>query len=339
MLGIPDLRRRTVDPSQLAGVTSIVYADGPRRGAHAFIVRNMTGLEVTFVSDRALDAAELRCGGIPLTWYGPGNARPPRSVDPSMDAFDRTFFGGLVTTCGMDAFGPPGSDAWGAWPQHGHFNRLAARDTSSRVCWNEPEPFIEVAGTISEFRMFGAAFRVRRTWRVALQHNSLSLCDHVTNDGGSAAPHMVLYHCNVGYPLLDAQTVWEIDAEATTPRDAVARAALGRWNVGGEPEPEFSEEVFIHVPRADEAGWARATATNPALRDGTSLTVAYRPDQLPALFTWRMLGYGTYVMAAEPANCAEVRGREAAAAAGTLPLLQAGETREYQLLFTVECGS
>jgi hypothetical protein len=43
-----------------------------------------------------------------------------------------------------------------------------------------------------------------------------------------------------------------------------------------------------------------------------SLTVRYRPDQLPALMPWRMLGVRTYVMAMEPANCPTIEGRTAA---------------------------
>ncbi|HEY5062168.1 MAG TPA: DUF4432 family protein, partial [Gemmatimonadaceae bacterium] len=66
-----------------------------------------------------------------------------------------------------------------------------------------------------------------------------------------------------------------------------------------------------------------------------SLTVSYRPDQLPALFTWRMLGYETYVMAAEPANCPTIEGRIEAERRGTLPMLEPGESREYELQFDV----
>ncbi|HVA27971.1 MAG TPA: DUF4432 family protein [Candidatus Baltobacteraceae bacterium] len=68
---------------------------------------------------------------------------------------------------------------------------------------------------------------------------------------------------------------------------------------------------------------------------GVSLTLRYRPDQLPALMTWRMLGVGTYVMAMEPANCPTIEGRTAARDLGTLPFLEPGETRQYDLEFSV----
>ena len=332
-----ELRRRVIDPGSVAGVTAIVYDDARRRGVRALQVRNARGLQLSLIVDRGLDASELLHRGVPLTWYGPGNAAPVAGRDPSVDAFERTFFGGLVTTCGMDAYGPPGHDAWGSWPQHGHFNRTAATDVHCTTDWNADEPAIEITATIRQFQMFGAAIRVERTWRMQVDANTIELRDRVTNDGGRREPHMVLYHCNAGYPLLGERTRWTLDATETRPRDAVAALDLERWMCGGAPQATFAEQVFLHQPHADPSGWSSATAWNPALDGGTALTVSFRPEQLPGLFTWRMLGYGTYVMAVEPANCTNVGGRLAAGPA--LPFLESGEWRDYNLRFEVESQS
>lgn len=84
-------------------------------------------------------------------------------------------------------------------------------------------------------------------------------------------------------------------------------------------------------------GRAVALLWNPALRAGRGLGLAIRfdPQQLPALFTWRMLGHGTYVMGMEPANCPTIEGRIEAEKRGTLPFLEAGESRTYDLEFDV----
>lgn len=330
-----EMRRRAIDPTRIAGVTQIVYDDADRRGVRGLLVRNAAGLSVTFIVDRALDAAELIAHGSPLTWYGPGNASLGGYLDPSPDDFARTFFGGLVTTCGLDAFGPPGCDRYGSWPQHGHVNHMPAREVRYVVDWDGVEPCIEINGTIVQFSMFGESLRLERTWRVLLNENRITLHDRVTNDGGATVPHMVLYHCNVGFPLLDEATRWTIDVSATTPRDAEAMKGLDCWDRGGLPQPEFLEQVFVHQPRANASGWCTATATNPALARGMALAIAFRPDELPGLFSWRMLGYSTYVMAIEPANCTTVAGRLAAAKAGTLPALAPGQSRNYHLTFSV----
>ena len=334
-LSVADLRRRVIDPASIAGVTPIVYDDARRRGVRALQIRNVLGLQLSLIPDRGLDASELLYRGVPLTWYGPGNAAPVEGRDPSVDAFERTFFGGLVTTCGMDAYGPPGSDAWGSWPQHGHFNRTAAGDVRFMTDWNSEEPAIEVTGTIPQFQMFGAALRVERTWRISIDANTIKLRDRVTNDGGRREPHMALYHCNAGYPLLSEQTSWKLDADKTDARDRAAASGIDCWFAGGAPQADFEEQVFTHRPRARSDGWSTATVQNPALDGGTALSVSFRPEQLPGLFTWRMLGFGTYVMAVEAANCGTVGGRRAAGEAGTLPFLEPGEAREYALRFDV----
>jgi hypothetical protein len=327
------LRRRTIDPARLVGVASFVFDDGTRRGVRALQARNADGLELTVIPERGLDACELRFRGRPVTWYGPGNAVAARSLDPNEDAFARSFFGGLVTTCGMDAFGDPGADRYGSWPQHGHQSRLAASDVRITTHLDDDDAHLAIGGTIRQFAMFGAALRVERTWRIDAFANVVALHDRVTNDGGSPTPQMVLYHCNVGHPFLSEATRWTFPAPPPEPRDDEARAGLAFYDRGGAPEAAFAEQVFLHRPVAGAEGWAHARAHDPAF--GGTLDVAFRPEQLPALFSWRMLGFGTYVMAVEPANCGVVQGRARAEAEGVLPMLAAGESRDYDLRFTI----
>ena len=181
--------------------------------------------------------------------------------------------------------------------------------------------------------MFGAALRVERMWRVRIDANVIELRDRVTNDGGRREPQMVLYHCNAGYPLLGERTSWKIDASDTQPRDDVAARAMDDWADGGVPQGDFAEQVFTHKPHAVRDGWSEASVRNPALDGGTALAISFRPEQLPGLFTWRMLGFGTYVMAVEPANYTSVGGRLTAGEA--LPFIEPGEERAYVLRFEV----
>lgn len=120
-------RHRWIDPARIASVSAIVFDDPQRRGVRALQVRNAIGLGLTLIPKRGLDASELLYGGMPLTWYGPGNAAPSSNLDQSVDAFNRTFFGGLVATCEMDTFG------------------------------DGPTAAIEVRGTVLQFAMFGEA--------------------------------------------------------------------------------------------------------------------------------------------------------------------------------------
>jgi galactose mutarotase-like enzyme len=332
-----EIEARVGDMRQLGGVMPIVYDDGRARGTRGLVLRTGAGLEVEIVADRALDVLSASYRGIPLTWRGPGGLAHPTYSEPGVAAFERNFFGGLVTTCGLSAFGPPGSDVDGSWQQHGYINHAPAEAVAHTTSWDGGRCTFEISGTIREARMFGPSLRLERTWRAALGENTLRVRDRVTNEGGERAPHMVLYHCNVGFPLLDETTELAVTHRAMRPRDDVALAGLPDWNRGGLPQAGFQEQVFIHEPLADGGGWASASASNARLDAGrgVELTVRYRPDQLPALMTWRMLGRKTYVMAVEPANCATIEGREIARERGTLPFLESGETRQYDLEFDV----
>jgi hypothetical protein len=220
-------------------------------------------------------------------------------------------------------------------------NHLPAENLATRTLWKEDRCSFEIEGTISEAQMFGAALTLVRTLRVELGTNRVMLHDVVTNVGGTRRPHMLLYHCNVGFPLLDSGARLAISHRSMHPRDEAAERGMSDWNRGGEPDSHFSEQVFIHEPMACDDGYARAVMVNRSLDEGRGIALVIRYDstQLPALFTWRMLGAKTYVMGIEPANCPTIAGRIAAGDRGTLPFLESGESRSYDLAFETVGGA
>ncbi len=332
-----ELNERIGRFEQIGGIRAIRLDDGRARGTRALEVRTGTGLEFLCVADRALDIAALEYRGIPLAWQAPAGIAAPPYYDAHDPSFARNFFGGLVTTCGLNAFGPPGEDEWGQWGQHGRVNHLPAEELSHRTWWNGDECTFEISGVVREAELFGESLRLERTWRAYLGSNRIDLTDRVTNEGGVSVPHMLLYHCNGGFPLLDDATRVHVSHRSVAPRDERAREGLDAWNRGGPPDAGFAEQVFVHEPVACDDSWARALIANPDLNapHGIALSVCFKPAQLPAFFSWRMLGVKAYVMALEPANCPTIAGRAAALKAGTLPFIEPGETRTYDLRFEV----
>lgn len=299
-------------------------------------VRTGGGLSFTAIADRALDVALAHFDDIPLCWSS-CNAIGPGEADDG-DGFLRSFFGGLFTTCGLGSVGPAGSDEWGRFGLHGRIDSTNAEFVRCTQAWiDESTCVLEITGTVRETRVFGENFRLERRLRAYVGENRLSIHDTVTNDAGNAQPHMILYHCNAGFPILDEHARLYVSHDDVRPRDADAARGLEVWDRGGRPEPDFKEQVFIHQPVACDDGLALAVMWNPEVCSGRGLGIAIRfdPRQLPGLFTWRMLGHGTYVMAIEPANCVTIAGRVEAAKQGTLPFLQPGESRTYDLEFEV----
>ena len=166
----------------------------------------------------------------------------------------------------------------------------------------------------------------RRIW-AHLGENALHLEDTLENQGHHPAPYQILYHCNFGFPLLSPEAELLVDAEMWARDDAAARG-LASWNRFCAPVADYPEQVFYHLPRADEAGYAQAALINRPL--GLGAYVRFRLAELPHLIQWKMQERGTYVLGLEPANC-WVEGRARDRQRGILRFLEPGERVELRL--------
>lgn len=336
-LGREELERATGRLDQVGGITPFELTDGRARGLAALRINTGAGLEVVALAGRNLDLAHAFYRDIPLCWRSCNGDALPTYYEPEGNQWLRTFFGGLLTTCGLTNFGPGGTDAYGKFGLHGRINCLPAEDVGWSERWDGDECVLEVWGTTRETKLFSENLSLQRRLRTALGGTSLWLEDTVTNHGYEPAPHMILYHCNGGFPLLWEGSRFAVTQSAMRPRDSEAERGLSVWNQVTRPQHGFKEQVFIHTPIACSDGRAAVVLANDRLQCGAGLGLALRfdPRRLPALIQWRMLDEGTYVMGMEPANCPTIEGRIEAERQGTLPFLQPGESRRYEIEFRV----
>lgn len=126
---------------------------------------------------------------------------------------------------------------------------------------------------------------------------------------------MILFHFNLGYPLLDVSSRVLAPSKTVRPRAESMRPGLGRWSFAERPTPGFAEEVFYHELRGDGRGRTCVALVN----EEAGLGVALRFDlgALPNFTQWKMMGEGEYVMGLEPCNCL-VEGHVATRDAGML---------------------
>ncbi|HEX4444277.1 MAG TPA: aldose 1-epimerase family protein [Galbitalea sp.] len=307
---------------QIARVDSFVDAEGMSRGARRLRVITGGGLEYDIHPDRALDLGAATLDGIPLAWISSTGIADSHFAEPQGRGWLRTFGGGLLATCGLDTFGPDGEEEDGALPMHGRIGAVPARVTRSEATAGE----LTVAGTVRQTRVFGENLVLNREISSAVGSTSITVRDTVTNEGATASPHMVLYHVNVGWPLLDESVTVEIPAASVSPRDPDAAAGFDTRNDITPPVPGFREQVFVH-----DGGEGIARVTNPKL--GIQFTLRYGVETLPAIFQWKMTSVGHYVLGLEPANTPEINGRAAARASGRLPVLESRESVSYQVSF------
>lgn len=325
-----ELMRRMGLIDQVAGVREVVLADGRGRGVRAAHVHTGGGLAFTVLIDRALDVYDAQVDGIPLGWISPIGPAHPATYEPQEAGWLRTFSGGLVVTCGLATMGAPGVDQGEVLPLHGRISHVPAERVHTGGYWDGDEYILFVEGQARQTAVFGENLLLRRRIETRLGATSFSISDTVTNEGFAPQPHMILYHVNAGFPVVDDGTRLIAPTTRITPRDAAAEAGVDTHNTFHAPVAGYAEQVFIHEMAAAEDGYVTAGLVNPALGAGFGLAVRYDASTLPVFNEWKMMGEGMYVVGMEPATN-DVRGRAFARADGTLIELAPGESRSYRV--------
>jgi hypothetical protein len=316
------------DLSQVAGVRLIELSDGVERGVRAADVATGGGLEFTVLLDRGMDIGAASYKGLPLAWVSPAGFAHPAHFEPEGLGWLRTFGGGLMTGCGLTNVGSPCEDEGELLGQHGRLSHLPARHVGSGQEWEMDECSFWVDGELRQARLFGENLCLTRRIETGLGQNRISIHDTVENLGDSSTPLMVLYHINLGFPLLNSSCRLEAPAHNVRPRDKVAEPGVGDWMRFQEPTTGYQEQVFIHDLPADADGWASIRLVNPTLR--LWLRVRFQKESLPNLVQWKQMGQGAYVLGLEPSNCG-VEGRAKDRARGTLEFLEPDESREFEV--------
>jgi hypothetical protein len=328
-----ELGRRVGRLGQVAGIEPFVFDEGPARGVRALRFRTGGSLSFDVLCDRGMDLGAAEYRGVPLAWLSPTGVVAPHFRELWGEGWLRSFGGGLLVTCGLQNVGEPSERDGEELGLHGRISNTPAALLSREALWDGENCLLEARAEVRESKVFGADLVLRRTISARVGEPRVRIEDTVQNDGFRTEPLMLLYHTNLGWPLLDASArlVGPGDpAEPPEPRDAEAQKGLKDWGTFAAPTPGFRERVFYHRPRADAQGWAEARLENPSLEGGIALSVRFRPEELPHFVQWTMTGEGTYVVGLEPATC-RVGGYKSEAAAGRVIHLAPGELRRFRL--------
>lgn len=342
------LARLSGDLSALGGVRSVLLDDGAERGIRALEFRTGTGLAFDVLVDRAMDIGPAEHAGRSFGWRSATGFRHPGLHDYRDEdglAWLRSF-SGLVVTAGLDhtLFTAEVDAAQYRYPYrksvwnglHGRIANTPARLIGYGEEWRSAETCtLWAEGEVRQAAVFGEHLRLRRRIEADLGSNSIRLTDTVTNNGFDPTPHMLLYHINLGWPLVDegARLVAPISrTRVSTDSVQQQRVSYQRFP---SPQPGFVEQVYAHDVVAGEDGRVAAAVINERLRMGVQ--VEWSAKELPYFFEWLHLREGAYAVGLEPSTH-DVGGETAARADGSMIWLGAGESRSYHTIFSVLDG-
>jgi len=316
------------DLSQLFGVKDYRLVGGKAEGVRAVDIKNGSGLELTVLPDRGLDIAYLSYKGMNLSYISKTGIVAPQYYNDSGPKFLRNFLGGFLTTCGLVQAGSHCVDQGQEFGLHGRISNTPAEEIYAGTEFLQDTAVMKVKGKVREAAMFGENIVLNREITVPYGENKFIISDTIENQGFRDEPLMVLYHCNLGYPLLTSKSYLLSRSKSVHPRDEEAAKGINDYNKFQLPTPNYQEQVFYHQLNYDKQGKTFAALINPIQQIG--LAIWFNKNQLWNLTQWKQLGEGEYVLGIEPGNC-HVGGREKARKDGTLEFIKPGEIREFQL--------
>jgi hypothetical protein len=324
--------------AQLGGIETSVIDNGASRGTRIAWVNTGTGLRFKVVIDRAMDIGDAFYNQHNLVWLSNLGVTSPQPFSDRGVNWLKTFGGGLVTTCGLTHVGGPESDEHGERGLHDEISNLPAEIVSVI----QPDPLMgkmemSITGKIRQSQPLGTQLELTRTISGVLGEPVIRIHDEILNRGNMPAPHMILYHCNFGWPLVDegADIVWKGDWE---PRDEASKEIFNdhhKFRKCSAPLQSHSgtgeAAAFINAT-ADASGIFTCGLYNPQI--GIALALRFQKKQLPWLTNWQHWGKGEYVTGLEPGTNPPI-GQSKSREENTLIFLAPGECKHYDLEFEI----
>lgn len=335
------LRKYLGSMGQLAGLKKYRLDDGRASGVEAVDVRTGGGLEYTVLPGRGMDIAWTSYKGAPISYMSNTGVSAAAFYEPDGMEWLRGFFAGMLTTCGFANVGGPcegshpviGGRKYGL---HGRLTNIPAAEVGTREEWVDGKYVMCVTGKMRESIVHGENMTLRRSICSTLGENAIELHDVIENESNRPQPMMLLYHMNLGWPLLSKDTRLATASESIQGASDEAQAEMEIHNRFEDPVPGRTERCYFHVPMAGEDGLARVAVINDALELGVQFS--FRPEQLSCLCEWKMLNEGEYVLGIEPGNTYPT-GRANAETEGKLDMLAPGEVRHVDITIEILDGA
>lgn len=301
----------------LAGVDDLTRADGRRTIA----VRLAGGLAFDVLPERGLDIGAAWWGSTPLAW------RSMHPVDPGPGRdWESRFLGGLLATCGPDNIGPPR----GSSGQHGTHHLTPATEVRWERRLTDVGIEVSVRGVVAHTTFDARRVLVEREIVASTGVPAVQVRDVVRNVGDRPVGVPLLYHVNLGAPILRPGARLEVHADGVVVREPMP--------AGRDPLTTPAPAPGLAPVVAEHTGVREARATLLGDADRPDLIVTWTLATLPRLCTWSWPAAGAYVLGVEPTN-APLFGPERDLPHAGAPVLEPGATWRTEVGIAVRSRS
>jgi len=143
-----ELMKKTGNLSQVCGIREFTFNSGRAKGVDAIDV-NAGDLKFTVLSSRCLDIGQASYKGFPFGYISKSGLRAPEYfMEKKAKGFLDSFYGGLVTTSGLNNIGVDCVVDGREYGVHGEIANIPAEMVSKREYWDDDELYFEISGKI-----------------------------------------------------------------------------------------------------------------------------------------------------------------------------------------------
>ena len=322
-----EMLRHVGSLDQLFGIRPVLLGGGKETMLRCLEVHNGGGLQLTIAESCAMDLLQLSWRGMPLGFTSKAGIHAPWLSDYVGMSYRRSLGAGFLYTAGLSNVGGACEEETEYHYAHGALKTTPAEHVSARMEWQGDDCTLIAEGEVRESAFFGRNLLLHRTISTRVGSRSVTIRDRLENQDFSPVEIMLLYHMNLGYPLLDDGAELLLDPVHTEALSEHTREDPD-WRRMIPPIDGNEEYLYAHQVQPGPDGFVHAAVFNPRL--GFGLELRYRSELLRYLIEWKCMRSGDYALGVLPSTCKPI-GRTAAAEAGQLTTLQPLEPVELEL--------
>lgn len=291
---------------QIATLRRYAISDGREKGLDVIDCDNG---KIRFLLNvtKALDIMQLYHEGQNMSYLS------KNAFLPTENGFLKRFEGGMLYTCGLDAVGGREGHT-----EHGAHHNEPAEVIVARC----DDDGIEVVARIYDTEVFGENFVMTRRVYTAIGSTSLTVEDTLENKAFTPKEYALLYHINVGYPMLDEGAKILADTDSVTPRTPYS-ALFTDDAFSMEKDTAGREEMcyYLGLPKGE------IVLENEKIKK--TFKVIYSKETLSEFLEWKSMTSGDYALGLEPATTKLDDGL-------TFKTLDAGEKVNFKIEMRIE---
>ncbi len=340
------LEQLRVGPGEVGGaargysVTKRTLRGGLREGVEIIEVDNGV-FRFVALPTRGMGVWRADCGNVQLGWRSPVHGPVHPAFVPLWEGTGLGWLSGFdewCVRCGLESNGAPEFFPTGAlrYPLHGKIANTPAHRVEVSIDGSSGE--ISLQGVVDESRLFGNKLRMTSTLRTRAGLPGMTILDEVQNLSAEPGELELLYHMNFGVPLLSPGARLVAPVAKVAPRDALAAADIGHWDVYDPETPGLGEACFFFELSADAEGQTIVLLRSADGSRGVSLR--FNKRQLPCFTLWkqRQAVPDGYVTGIEPATNYPNR-RSFEKEKGRVVVLGPGESRRFEISVEVHADA